>query len=90
MAREVFLQTNTLDPLAGQVAYVMGFFVALIMWGFGLLWFSIALASLYKTAMDQGVPFNMGWWGFTYVFPPSWATSIPADDFQVSIRRLLV
>nr|OQO27964.1 hypothetical protein B0A51_03809 [Rachicladosporium sp. CCFEE 5018] len=66
MAREIFTRTASLDPIAGQVAYVLGFFVALIMWGFGLLWFSIALASLFMTARDQGVPFNMGWWGFTF------------------------
>jgi tellurite resistance protein TehA-like permease len=65
-AAEVFPQTATLDPLAGRIAYVLGFFAALIMWGWGLLWFSFALAALWKTAKDQGVPFNMGWWGFTF------------------------
>jgi tellurite resistance protein TehA-like permease len=65
-AMAVFPQTNTLDPLAGRIAYILGFFVALIMWGWGLLWFSFALAALWKTAKDQGVPFNMGWWGFTF------------------------
>ena len=58
-------KTESIDPLAGRIAYVLGFFVALIMWGWGLLWFAFALASLFKTAADQGVPFNMGWWGFT-------------------------
>lgn len=53
--------------MAGHIAYVVGFFVALVMWGWGLLWFSFAIASLVKTARDVGVPFNMGWWGFTYV-----------------------
>ncbi|KAM0719544.1 hypothetical protein Q7P37_003674 [Cladosporium fusiforme] len=62
----VFPQTDTLDPMAGQIAYVLGFFVAFIMWGWGLLWFSFAIAVLWKTARDQGVPFNMGWWGFTF------------------------
>jgi tellurite resistance protein TehA-like permease len=65
-AAEVFPKTVTLDPLAGRIAYILGFFAALIMWGWGLLWFSFAVAALWKTAKEQGVPFNMGWWGFTF------------------------
>jgi C4-dicarboxylate transporter/malic acid transport protein len=65
-AAVVFPQTGTLDPLAGRIAYVLGCFVALIMWGWGLLWFSFALAALWKTAKNGGIPMNMGWWGFTF------------------------
>jgi C4-dicarboxylate transporter/malic acid transport protein len=65
-AAVIFPQTGTLDPLAGRIAYIIGFFVALIMWGWGLLWFSFALAALVKTAMNGGIPMNMGWWGFTF------------------------
>jgi len=65
-AAEVFPQTDTLDPLAGRIAYILGFFVALIMWGWGLLWFSFAIAALWKTAKNGGIPMNMGWWGFTF------------------------
>ncbi|KIW86800.1 uncharacterized protein Z519_12586 [Cladophialophora bantiana CBS 173.52] len=50
-------------PVAGDVAYVLGFFVALIMWGFGLCWLVFALATIYST---RPFPFNMGWWGFTF------------------------
>ena len=53
---------GTLIPLAGQILYVVGFLVALIMWGFGLLWFFFALASITQSKF----PFNMGWWGFTF------------------------
>jgi len=63
MAAVVFPQTHTIDPLAGRIAYVLGFFVALIMWGWGLLWAAFALASIYKA---RPFPFNMGWWGFTF------------------------
>lgn len=66
IAAEIFPRTETLDPLAGRIAYVLGFFVALIMWGWGLLWLCFALAAFWKTARDQRVPFNMGWWGFTF------------------------
>nr|POE46839.1 sulfite efflux pump ssu1 [Quercus suber] len=63
MAAVVFPQTSTIDPLAGRIAYVLGFFIALIMWGWGLIWFAFALASIY---MARPFPFNMGWWGFTF------------------------
>ncbi|TKA82697.1 hypothetical protein B0A55_01273 [Friedmanniomyces simplex] len=59
----VFPQTGTIDPLAGRTAYVLGFFVALIMWAWGLIWFAFALAAIYQS---RPFPFNMGWWGFTF------------------------
>ncbi|KAK0867546.1 Plasma membrane sulfite pump involved in sulfite metabolism [Friedmanniomyces endolithicus] len=62
-AAVVFPKTGTLDPLAGQVAYILGFFVALIMWAWGLIWFAFALAAIYQS---RPFPFNMGWWGFTF------------------------
>ncbi|KAK3074740.1 Plasma membrane sulfite pump involved in sulfite metabolism [Teratosphaeriaceae sp. CCFEE 6253] len=62
-AAVVFPQTATLDPLAGRIAYVLGLFIALIMWSWGLLWFAFALAAIYKS---RPFPFNMGWWGFTF------------------------
>ncbi|KAF2091481.1 hypothetical protein K490DRAFT_52688 [Saccharata proteae CBS 121410] len=63
VSRTVLPMTHTLDPAAGSVMYVLGFFVALIMWGFGLVWMVIALVSIYKS---RPFPFNMGWWGFTF------------------------
>lgn len=76
VASTVFPATNTLDPIAGSVAYVLGFFVALIMWGFGLVWMAFALASIY---MSRPFPFNMGWWGFTYVYLPRLFPSLLAE-----------
>ncbi|KAJ4164665.1 hypothetical protein LMH87_006328 [Akanthomyces muscarius] len=53
-----------LDPSKGaEILYVLGVFLALVMWGFALLWVSFALISLATTA---SFPFNMGWWGFTF------------------------
>ncbi|KAK5107060.1 hypothetical protein LTR62_001910 [Meristemomyces frigidus] len=63
LAAVVFPKTGTLDPVAGIIAYIIGFFVALIMWAWGLLWFALALAAIYKS---RPFPFNMGWWGFTF------------------------
>ena len=59
----LFPKTDTIDPMAGRFAYIAGFFIALIMWGWGLLWFAFALASIHKS---RPFPFNMGWWGFTF------------------------
>ncbi|EXJ87434.1 hypothetical protein A1O3_04394 [Capronia epimyces CBS 606.96] len=65
VAREVFPRVEFFHNLsvAGDVVYVMGVFVALIMWGFGLCWLVFALATIYLT---NPFPFNMGWWGFTF------------------------
>lgn len=54
---KTFPKTGNLDPMAGKFAYFAGFFVALIMWGWGLVWFAFALASIYKA---RPFPFNMG------------------------------
>lgn len=45
------------------MAYVLGVFISLLMWSFGLIWLVFALATvLYSSPF----PFNMGWWGFTF------------------------
>jgi len=63
VALDTFPQTNTLHPLAGDVLYILGFLVALIMWGFILVWTVFAIASL----THYRFPFNMNWWGI--IFP---------------------
>ncbi|USW48566.1 Putative transporter protein SLAC1/Mae1/ Ssu1/TehA [Septoria linicola] len=63
VANGLFPTTGTIDPMAGRIAYVLGFFISLIMWAYGLIWFALALASIYKA---RPFPFNMGWWGFTF------------------------
>ncbi|KAK3056425.1 Plasma membrane sulfite pump involved in sulfite metabolism [Extremus antarcticus] len=64
LARDVFPITGTLDPAAGLFAYHLGFFIALLMWSWGLLWFAFALAAIHQAS--PGLPFNNGWWGFTF------------------------
>ena len=48
-----------------EVLYVLGVFMGLVMWGFGLVWLAFALISI-ATTVPKGLPFNMGWWGFTF------------------------
>lgn len=47
----------------GDVFYLAGFLLAIIMWGFGLVWLFFALATITSSPR---FPFNMGWWGFTF------------------------
>lgn len=63
VARTLFPETGFLHPQAGDTAYILGFFFALHMWAFGLMWLAFALATIWMT---RPFPFNMGWWGFTF------------------------
>lgn len=69
VAMEVFPQTGTLQSSrtnAGEILYVLGWMVATIMWGAALVWLFFAAASLLSVRRHSSVPFNMGWWGFTF------------------------
>lgn len=63
VARNLLEINSVLDPMAGSIAYVLGVFISLLMWSFGLIWLVFALASIYYCSP---FPFNMGWWGFTF------------------------
>ena len=59
VAMEVFPKTGTLsgtDTRPGDILYVVGWLVALIMWGFAIVWLFFALASITRSKF----PFNMG------------------------------
>lgn len=85
VAMKVFPETNTLHPLAGDILFVLGFGVAIILWGFGLVWLFFAVASISRSKF----PFNMGWWGFTFplgVFTMStltMGTELPSPFFKI-------
>ena len=88
VAMTVFPETGTLSTKttnAGDIFYVVGWLVALIMWGFGLVWLFFALASISRSKF----PFNIGWWGFTFplgVFAVSTTTigkEMPSRFFDV-------
>jgi len=69
VARKVFPLTGTLDNAnthAGDVLFAVGWVAGLIMWGYGLLWMFLAVA----TIMRSKFPFNMGWWGQASPPPP--------------------
>lgn len=49
--------------MAGEFLYLTGFCTALFLWGFGLLWLFLALASLSRF---RKIPFNVSWWALTF------------------------
>lgn len=62
-AQNIFPQTHTLEGASGPVFYTAGVLVALVLWGFGLVWLFFASATI---ARCRDFPFNLGWWGFTF------------------------
>jgi len=49
----------------GEVAQGIGLISGIIFWGLGLWW--MAMATLITVRyFKTGVPFNLGWWGFTF------------------------
>ena len=64
----IFPITNTLSAVVtpggrpGEILYVLGWAVALVMWGLAIVWLFFAVASISRSRF----PFNMGWWGFTF------------------------
>ncbi|BCO08033.1 C4-dicarboxylate ABC transporter [Desulfolithobacter dissulfuricans] len=51
--------------IMGQVAEGFGLIVATMFWGFGLWWLAMAMLVTVHY-LCKGMPFNMGWWAFTF------------------------
>lgn len=64
--REILPRVGFLShvPITADILYILGIFIALIMWSFGLIWGIFAVATISRS--PNGFPFNMGWWGFTF------------------------
>ena len=53
-------------PFLGEVAQAAGVIGGAILWGYGAWW--LLLAAIVTTRyLREGIPFNIGWWGF--IFP---------------------
>ena len=49
----------------GVAAHGIGLIGGLVLWGYGGWWLIMA-AAITLTYLKEGLPFNMGWWGFTF------------------------
>ncbi|MBF4555126.1 MAG: TDT family transporter [Pseudomonadales bacterium] len=52
-------------PGIGEVAAGLGLVAGITLWGFGLWWMLIAVLITVRY-LRAGIPFNLGWWGFTF------------------------
>ena len=49
----------------GDVAFGLGVIGGTMLWGYGVWWLLLAVLKTFAHAAD-GIPFNLGWWGFTF------------------------
>ncbi|WP_051482049.1 TDT family transporter [Paraburkholderia nodosa] len=56
---------NTPLQAVATVAQDFGVLGALLLWGAGLWWLACALLFMWSYR-HEGLPFNLGWWGFTF------------------------
>jgi tellurite resistance protein TehA-like permease len=52
-------------PAVGQVAQGLGIVVGAMLWGYGVWWLGFATMVTVRY-LREGLPFNIGWWGFTF------------------------
>jgi C4-dicarboxylate transporter/malic acid transport protein len=52
-------------PGIGEIAAGLGLVAGITLWGFGLWWMLMAVLITARYLRD-GIPFNLGWWGFTF------------------------
>jgi tellurite resistance protein TehA-like permease len=62
-APAVFAQVGM--PTIGDVAQGIGMIGGTVMWGYGAWWLLLAVLTTIRY-IREGMPFNIGWWGFTF------------------------
>ena len=62
-AKHILIGTG-LESVASFL-YDFGLITGLLIWGYGLWWYFMAWFITLKF-FKEGLPFNMGWWGFTF------------------------
>ncbi|MDR3537159.1 MAG: TDT family transporter [Acetobacteraceae bacterium] len=62
-APAVFTQAGI--PGIGEVARGIGLIGGTILWGYGAWWFMLSVLTTIRY-LREGMPFNIGWWGFTF------------------------
>lgn len=85
----LFPETHALPHVvhipAGEVFYTVGILVGLILWGFAIVWFIVAIMMI---ATSGGFPFNMGWWGF--IFPVGECFLLPSPGSNLHAMLILL
>ncbi|MBW6396985.1 TDT family transporter [Roseomonas sp. HJA6] len=49
----------------GEVARGIGIVGGIVLWGYGAWWLALAVLKTLRY-LQEGLPFNLGWWGFTF------------------------
>jgi C4-dicarboxylate transporter/malic acid transport protein len=49
----------------GEVALGLGVIGGILLWGYGAWWLALAVLKTIRY-LREGLPFNLGWWGFTF------------------------
>ncbi|KAF8320764.1 hypothetical protein DL93DRAFT_2052461 [Clavulina sp. PMI_390] len=52
--------------MMANAVYAVSIIVAFVLWGVGFFWLCNAIMAIFEVMCRQKVPFNMGWWGFTF------------------------
>jgi C4-dicarboxylate transporter/malic acid transport protein len=52
-------------PGIGEIAQGIGIVGGLMLWGYGAWWLLLAVMMTVRY-LREGMPFNLGWWGFTF------------------------
>lgn len=52
-------------PAIGPVAAGVGIVGGAMLWGYGMWWLALAIMTTVRY-LRHGIPFNLGWWGFTF------------------------
>ena len=52
-------------PGVGDIASGLGLIAGIILWGVGVWWLLLAVL-ITARYLRNGIPFNLGWWGFTF------------------------
>ncbi|WP_053145975.1 TDT family transporter [Pseudomonas sp. P97.38] len=52
-------------PGVGEIAAGLGLVAGITLWGLGFWWMLMALL-ITARYLREGIPFNLGWWGFTF------------------------
>ncbi|KDB01735.1 C4-dicarboxylate ABC transporter [Defluviimonas sp. 20V17] len=50
----------------GPAAQGLGILGGIVLWGYGIWWLALAVTKTMRYLTGGGLPFNLGWWGFTF------------------------